>query len=129
MKQMNESNNDTDIKAAHKRLFPLMAFALSILICSGAMADTGNDSNNRIITAMYGFINTKYADPTPHQDEDYLSGLAQSVLGKSSGPDFSKESIYIESLVKSVNGTSQQNEPDFSNDDVYINHLVEIILK
>ena len=109
MKQMNESQSDIDaIKEGLK---------------------DGTIDNNSIVTAMYGFVNTKYADPESYTDDDYVSDLVQSIYGKPTGPDYSKESVYLDSLVESVNGTNNSSRPDLSNDEAYTNHLVEIILK
>lgn len=130
MKQMNESQSDIDAIGSRKRLLPQVAFVLCILVSSGVLAETRtDDNNNSIVTAMYGFVNTKYADPESYTDDDYVSDLVKSIYGKPTGPDYSKESVYLDSLVESVNGTNHSSRPDFSNDEAYTNHLVEIILK
>lgn len=130
MKQMNDVNDDVEENIFSKRLLPIAAFVFSLLLSSGVIAETiTNDENDSIVTAMYGFVNSDYADYSSYTDDDYVEDLVQSIYGKAQGPDYSKESVYVDSLVRSVNGTSQPNAPDYSNDEVYANHLVEIILK
>ena len=130
MKQMNNSNTDLYDTVSRRRLLPLIALAFFALMVTGVNAETiSNNQNDSIVTAMYGFVNTKYADPAEYTDDDYVNNLVQSIYGKQTGPDFSKDSVYIEHLVQSANGDTQTGSPDFSNDDVYLNHLAEILLK
>lgn len=130
MKQMTELDSDIDVTSSTRKLMPLFAFSLLALICTSVTAEPiSSTENDSIVTAMYGFINTNYADPATYTDDDYVADLIQSVYGKPSGPDFSKESVYVDSLIEAVNGNSHEISPDFSNDEVYDNHLVEIILK
>ena len=130
MKQLIDTDHDIDIRKTLKRLLPATALGLSIVASSSVMADSmSSENSDSIVTAMYGFQNTKYIEAASYTDDDYASDLAQSVFGKKTGRDYSNESIYVDSLVKSIEGTNQSNSPDFSNDEVYINHLVEIIMK
>ena len=130
MKQMNDQNGDVDEPASTRRLMPLVALAFCTLMFTSVNAETiNNEENTRIVTAMYGFVNTKYADPAEYTDDDYVNDLVQSIYGKQAGPDFSKDSVYVEQLVRSVNGDNHSSSPDFSNDEVSINHLAEILLK
>ena len=130
MKQMNDVNDDFEEHISRRNLLPIAAFVFSLLVSSGVIAETiTNDENDSIVTAMYGFVNTNYADYSSYTDDNYVEDLVQSIYGKTQGPDYSNESVYVDSLVRSVNGTSHPNAPDFSNDEVYANHLVEIILK
>ncbi|WP_455374947.1 hypothetical protein [Kaarinaea lacus] len=129
MKQMNDTYNELDTRSTEKRLLPLVAFGFAILLSSAAMgAEPVNKDNDSIVMAMYGFLDTKYADTTSYTDDDYVNDLVQSVYGKHTGPDYSDESIYVDSLIKSVEGSHRPVSPNFSNDDVYVNHLVEVIM-
>lgn len=130
MKQMSDLNCDPDEPVSQRRLMPLIALAICTLMFTSVNAETiYSDENTKIVTAMYGFVNTKYADPAEYTDDDYVTDLIQSIYGKQTGPDFSKDSVYIEHLVQSANGNTQTESPDFSNDDVYLNHLAEILLQ
>jgi hypothetical protein len=129
MKQMNDTYSELDTRSTEKRLFPLVAFAFAILLSSVAMGgETPNKDNDSIVMAMYGFIDTNYADTASYTDADYVNDLVEAVYGKKTGPDYSKESVYVDSLVKSIEGISRDNTPDFSRDEVYVNHLVEVIM-
>ncbi len=130
MKQMNDAYSELDTRPSKKILLPMIAFGFAILISSAAMAaEPVNKDNDSIVMAMYGFLDTKYADSSSYTDDDYVADLVQSIYGKHNGPDYSNENVYVDSLVKSIEGEKRPNSPDFSNDELYINHLVEVIMK
>ena len=128
MKQMNETKSESDVKSTYIRLPPILVLGFALMLSSAAMG-AESTNNNSIVMAMYGFVDTKYSDTNSYTDDDYVTDLVQSVYGKPTGPDYSKENIYVDSLVQSIEGNQSTNELDFSNDDVYANHLVEVIMK
>ena len=130
MKQLIDNHSDIDTKISLKKLLPLTALGLAAIASAPAIAANINDiENNNIITAMYGFQSTKYTEVNSHTDDAYAEYLVQSIYGEKQGPDYSDESVYVDLLIKSVEGTSRPNAPDFSNEEVYVNYLVEIIMK
>ena len=114
-----------------KSIFPAATLGFLMLASSATIAtEISNEDNNSFVISMYGFQNEKYfSEAESYTDDDYAADLAESIFGKQIGPDYSKEDVYVEALVRSVEGLSQPNAPDFSKDEVYVNHLVEVISK
>ena len=129
MKQLIETDTDIDIRNGLKRVLPAAVLGLSILTASTAIAgNITSEENSNIVTAMYGFQNSKYIEATTYTDDDYVTDLVQTIYGKDNGPDYSKQSVYIDALVKSIEGTDMPNTPELYSDELYENQLVEIIM-
>lgn len=115
MKQLIDNHSDIDTKISLKNLLPLTALCLAAIASTPAIAAKINDvENNKIVAAMYGFQSTKYTEVNSHTDDAYAEYLVQSIYGEKQGPDYSDESVYVDLLIKSVEGTSRPNAPDFS---------------
>ena len=130
MKQMDEIPIEMDARSTQVKLPPLVVFGFAIMLFAAvAGAEPINKDNDSIVLAMYGFLDTKYADTASYTDDDYVTDLVKSVYGKPTGPDYSNENVYVDSLIESIEGKFSHESPDFSNSEVYANHLVEIIMK
>jgi len=62
-------------------------------------------------------------------EEEYINATVQALNKIPSGPDFSNDDIYVDYLVRVVEGKTQLTQPNFADDEIYVNHLVKILMK
>lgn len=115
MKQQIDTYDDIDINIPLKKLFPLIALGLSILASPAMAVDINNEENNKIVAAMYGFINPKYIESISDKENDNGKVLVQSKTSKKQASTYSNDNAYVNLLIESVEVTSHAGAPDFSN--------------
>ena len=60
-------------------------------------------------------------------EDEYINDVVKALYKEKSGPDYSREDVYVDYLVQVIEGNTRKDLPNFADDDVYVDHLVEIL--